>query len=78
MSWNTLQGLDCCEQDLQRLARRRRAWRAAEASARPEPALIKVYKAAGSGMKGPWSFSQLNRPKALARIEPEPDINQIE
>jgi len=44
----------------------------------PNRLLLKVYKAAGSGMKGPWSFSQLNRPKALARIEPEPNINQIE
>jgi hypothetical protein len=56
---------------------RRRTRQAAIASAGPEPACIKAYKAAGLGRRGLWSFSQRNKAKALAQIEPAPDINQI-
>jgi hypothetical protein len=54
-----------------------RSQQAAIASARSEPAHIKAYKATGLGRRGLWSFSQRNRAKALAQIEPAPDINQI-
>ncbi len=56
---------------------RRRTQQAAIASAEPEPARIKAYKAAGLGRRGLWSFSQRNRAKALAQMELAPDINQI-
>jgi hypothetical protein len=47
-------------------------------TAEPELAHIKAYKAAGLDTRGLWSFSQRNKAKALALIEPVPDINQIE
>jgi hypothetical protein len=60
-----------------RRARRRRAQQAASANAGLESSYIKAYKAAGLGTRGLWTHSQRNRAKALAQIEPAPDINQI-
>jgi hypothetical protein len=57
---------------------RRSTQQVAKASAAPQPACIKAYRDAGLGTSGLWSFSQRNRARALALIEPEPDINQIE
>jgi hypothetical protein len=51
---------------------------AAKASIVSQLARIRAYKAAGLDTKGLWSFSQRNRAKALALIEPEPDVNQIQ
>jgi hypothetical protein len=50
---------------------------AAKASAGHEMPLIKAYRAIGLGRRGLWSFSQRNKARALARIEPELDINQM-
>jgi len=65
------------------IKRRRRAAEQVAAAARTglAPRMIKVYREAGLGMglgtNGLWSLSQRNKAKALARVEPEPDINQI-
>jgi hypothetical protein len=64
-----------------RRARRRRhqsTQQAAKPSDGPELARIKAYKVAGLDSRGLWSFSQRNRAKALALIEPVPDVSQIE
>ena len=58
--------------------RRKMARRAAKAKGGPAPARIKAYKAAGLDTRGLWSYSQRNKAKALALIEPVPDVNQFE
>jgi hypothetical protein len=61
--------------------RKKRAQQAAEARTGLSPRLLEAYRAAGLrtglGRKGLWSLSQRNKAKALAKIEPEPDIHQL-
>lgn len=66
-----------------RSARQRKAAKQVAAAARTglAPRLIQVYREAGLGRglgrRGLWLLSQRNMARALAKIEPEPDINKL-